>query len=254
MEFLKRHYEKIILSLVLAGLAFVAIRLPMAISQAKEELQNPTGPPSKAKPATPFDITPLESSLKQLTNPPLAVLSGENNTFNPVIWKLKPDGQLVRITKEGPAALTITKIVPLFLTITLDSVAPGGIGYWITVQQLSEKKTKEYAKLNAKPNSGIYTLKAVKGPPDAPTDLQLELSDDHQTVSIASNKPYQRIDGYAADLKYPAAEMMTKKKAGDVIKLDGEPYKIMEVQSNSVRIESSAAKQTKIDWNRPSAS
>jgi hypothetical protein len=250
MEFLKRHYEKIILSLVLIGLAVVAVRLPMAISQAKEELDNPTGRAPKPKPDVPFDLSAEQNALNQLTNPPHAVLSGENNLFNPVIWKLKPDGQLIKITKEGPAALTVTNITPLYLVISYEGPATGGAGvYNFIVQRNSERKTKEYVKVNVKPTSGLYILRGFKGPPENPTEMQLELLDTKETVWISADKPYKRIDGYAADMKYPAAEAMLKKKVGDVIKLEGEPYKIIEVTNDAVRIESNAAKQTKIDWN-----
>jgi hypothetical protein len=254
MEFLKRHYEKIILSLVLIGLAVVAVKLPMAISQAKDELENPTGPTPKAKPATPFDLAPLENALVSLTNPPHAVLSGENNLFDPVIWKMKADGEFIKITKEGPAALTITKITPLFTVIAYDGPSSGASGvYNMLVQRNSEKKPKEYARINAKPPSGLYIVREAKGPPDNPTDLVLELPETKETVSISKNKPYQRIDGYSADLKYPAADPMTKKRVGEIIKLDGEAYKIIEITENAVRVESSTAKQTKIDWNSASA-
>ncbi len=250
MEFFKRHYVKIFLSLVLVGLAFVAVRLPIAITQAREELDNPTGPAPKAKPAAPFDLSPEQNALNELTNPPHAVLSGENNLFNPVIWKMKPDGELIKITKEGPAALTITNITPLYMVIAYEGPATGGTGvYDFHVQRKSEKKTREYVKLNVKPSSGLYILRAFKGPADNPTDMQLELLDTKETVWITTNKPYQRIDGYAADMKYPAAEPMLKKKVGDIIKLEGESYKIIEITNNAVRIESNAAKQTKIDWN-----
>jgi hypothetical protein len=254
MEFLKKHYEKIILSLVLIGLAVVAVRLPMAISQAKEELENPTGPTPKPKPAAPFDLAPFENALIALTNPPHAVLSGENNLFDPVIWKMKADGELIKITKEGPAALTITKIAPLYTVISYDGPAAGTTGvYNMLVQRNSEKRPKDYARINAKPPSGLYIVREAKGPPENPTNLVLELPDTKETVSISKDKPYQRVDGYAVDLKYPAADPMPKKRVGDIIKLDGEAYKIIEITENAVRVESSTAKQTKIDWNSASA-
>jgi hypothetical protein len=250
MEFLKKHYEKIILSLVLIGLAVVAVRLPMAISQAKEELANPTGPLPKAKPVAPFDFSPEQKALNDITNPPHAVLSGENNLFNPVLWKLKPDGNLIKITKEGPSALTITNIAPLYLIISYDSAPAGGTGgFYVWTQRQPEKKNKEYLHVNQKSNSGLFTVTGIKGPADNPTELQLELLETKETVSISNNKPYQRIDGYEADLTYPAAEPMRKRKVGDIIKLEGEPYKIIEITDKAVRVESSTAKQTKIDWN-----
>ena len=40
MEFLKRHYEKVLLSLVLLGLATVAAMLPLKIRKEREELES----------------------------------------------------------------------------------------------------------------------------------------------------------------------------------------------------------------------
>jgi hypothetical protein len=58
MEFLKKHYEKLILSVVLLGLAAVAAGLPLKVNQEKEkeearknDLINPT-----VKPFPPVDL------------------------------------------------------------------------------------------------------------------------------------------------------------------------------------------------------
>jgi len=253
MDFLRKHYEKIILSLVLVGLAYVAIRLPIALSDAKAELENPTGPVPKPKPTPPFDMSNEEQALIELTNAPRCVMSGENNVLNPVVWKLNPDGSLIRITKEGPAALKIVRITPLNLEIDYDSAPAGGSGYYLSVARNGGKKQKEYLALNATSKSGLFKLTAIKGPPENPSELELELLDIKTSVSISTNKPYTRIESYAADLKYPAAEPMPKKKVGEVIKLDGESYKIIVIKSDFIILENKSAQQFKIDLNEPSS-
>jgi hypothetical protein len=45
-------------------------------------------------------------------------------------------------------------------------------------------------------------LRQVNGPPDNPTGLVLELTDGGDAVVISRDKPFQRVDGYAVDLKY----------------------------------------------------
>lgn len=254
MDFLRKHYEKIILSLVLIGLAFVAVRLPLAMSDAKAELENPTGRLPKPKPVAPFDMSAEEKALNELTNPPQCVMSGENNTFNPNIWKLKPDGTLMRITQEGPAALKILKITPLYMEIAYDENGPvNGSGYHFTVKKNSEKRPRAYLTLNQTSKDGMFVVRNIKGPPESPTELELELPELKTTVWITTNKPYTHIDGYAADLRYPAAEAMPKKKVGEIVKLDGEPYKIIEITSDHVRVVSKSAKQYQIDLSQASS-
>jgi hypothetical protein len=46
-------------------------------------------------------------------------------------------------------------------------------------------------------------LREVKGPPDNPSELILDLSDGGERISVVTNQPYRRVDGYTADLKYP---------------------------------------------------
>ncbi len=52
------------------------------------------------------------------------------------------------------------------------------------------------------PKKDAFTLLQVKGAAENPDELVLKLADTGETVSIAADKPYQRADAYAADLKY----------------------------------------------------
>jgi hypothetical protein len=251
MEFLKKHYEKIILSLALIGLAVVAVRLPIAMSDAKAELENTTGPAPKTKPPPPFDLSPEEKAMNQLTNPPHCMMSGENNTFNPVIWKLKPDGTLMRITQEGPAALKISKITPLYTEIAFDGAPEGGTGYYFLEKKSSEKRPREYVKINQKSKDGSFVVKGVKGPPENPSEVELELPELHTNAWVSKTQPYMRVDSYSADFHYPGStEQMVHKKTNDVLKLDGDSYKIIEINTNGVRVVSKSAKQYQIEYNQ----
>src|SRR6478609_1882823 len=101
MEFLKKHYEKILLSLVLLCLAVAAAWLPTKIRQEKEELQKTIFNLPKPRELQPVDLSTNESALKRLQNPPTVELSGAHNLFNPVTWKVKADGSFIKIVQEG---------------------------------------------------------------------------------------------------------------------------------------------------------
>ncbi|MGV3773072.1 MAG: hypothetical protein ACO1QB_09240, partial [Verrucomicrobiales bacterium] len=59
MEFLKQHYEKIILSVVLLGLAAAAALMPMKVSEEKEKetARKEQLMPSTVKPIDEVDIS-----------------------------------------------------------------------------------------------------------------------------------------------------------------------------------------------------
>src|SRR3954470_14173877 len=98
MQFLKNHYEKILLSLVLLGLAGAAVWLPFAIDQAKKDLAvlTTTLPPKKEI-KSPNLVTNI-AVLEKFKNPSTLELGSPHLVFNPVIWKQSmADGKLTKI-------------------------------------------------------------------------------------------------------------------------------------------------------------
>lgn len=246
MEFLKKHYEKIILSVVLLCLAVAAAWLPSKIGQVRQELQATSVNLPTPKPLTPVDLSTNEAALKRLQNPPTVELSGEHNLFNPVTWKIKPDGSFIKIAQEGVDALTITKIQPLYLELAFERVT--GTGYWIAITRQSSKRSRVYVKPNEKKE--LFTLKEVKGSPEDPDELVLELADSQELVSISKDKPYRRIEAYAADLRYPPDNKnFPNQKVNDIIPINGESYKIIAITENEVRVSATSTdKRTTILW------
>jgi hypothetical protein len=253
MQFLKKHYEKIILCAVLLGLAAAAIWMGAKIAEVTDEVNQPiAGPPSKTKALVPLDLTTDMLALAQVTNPPPVVLSGEHNLFNPVTWR-KINGELVKILKTGPDALTITNIAPLYTVIAYDHSTGDGEGYYFSVQhQNLGKRSIEYAKKGIAPKSGLYIIRGIKGAPEDPTELQLEIPDAQKTVWISKGNPYKQVDGYAVDMKYdpdPRSPLL-KERVNDMITLDNELYKIVEITNNLIRVQSiNNTKITTILWN-----
>jgi hypothetical protein len=275
MEFLKKHYEKILLCLVLLGLAGAAVWMKAAIDDMKRGVPEPTnavsseggprrgprrGPPgpTAAEPKG-MDLSEDLQALAQITNPPPVVLSGGHNLFNPVTWKRKTNGDLFKVLKSGPDAVTVTNITPLYTVITFDHPSGDGGIYVISVQQHVElqqagttyHKAVEYAKKDQKTKTGVFIVRGIKGAENEPTEVNLEIPQSGETnVWISTNTPYKRVDSYLADLKYdPETKVLLKQKVDDWIKLDNEMYKIVEITNNAVRLQSStSSKVTEIKW------
>lgn len=251
MEFLKKHYEKILLSIVLLGLVGAALWLPKVIKEADDDSRMGANGPAVAKPLPKLDLTPERQAMQSVTNPRPIVLSGPHNLFSPVTWKRKPDGTLMKVLVEGPQALSITAIKPLFMTISYESAA--GTGYYLNVQYQSGKRVpREYVKTNEKDKAGIFTVREAKGgTPEDPNELVLELADTRQMVSVTKAQPYQRVDSYTVDLKYePDAKTFNKQKVNDTLIISGASYKIVAITNNEVRVVSdSTKKQTTIMWS-----
>ncbi len=254
MDFLKKHYEKLILGLVLVGLAVAVASLPFKIKGDRDALEEKrqllTRP--KVQPLTNLDLSLPETALKRMAAQVDVDLSPPNKVFNPMPWQKAADGQLIPATKVGPAAVLVTNITPLYLRISLDNVIPAEAGprYVIGVQkeagatfsQRSKKQT--YSSLNAK--NETFTLIDVKGPPEDPKELVLELNDTGERAIIAKGKPFLRVDGYMADLRYePEKKVWNDRRVGSPISFAGEDYIIVAINQNEVVL---SAKSNQKKW------
>jgi len=249
LTFLKRHYEKLILGLVLIGLIAVGATLPKQIKEVNETPDPPPNPPAQTGLMTNMNLAPLVAAIEQVTNPPPLTLSGEHNLFNPVVWKRKSNGQLVKILKTGADALVVSNIVPEYMKIVLDR--PGGEGYFMYVVSPSGKRTNEYVKLNEKaPHTKLYELTGTNGSGDE-VKLELQLLDTGEKVSVTEKEPYERVEGYIADLWYqPDLKSYPKEHVNDTFTLDGDQYKVVAITNNAVTVqEASTTEKTTINWN-----
>ena len=105
--------------------------------------------------------------------------------------------------------------------------------------------------MGEKTRSGLYIIRGIKGPAEDPTDLQLEIAETQETVWITKSNPYKRVDGYTVDMKYdPESRKLPKVHVNDIITLDNEQYKVVEITNNVVRVQSiNNTKITPIIWN-----
>lgn len=256
MEFLKKHYEKVVLGMVLVGLAVAVAFLPFKAASERQKLEEQRSGiiHRPVKPLTNLDLTVPEDAAKRLSATLLLDLSTSNRLFNPMPWQKAADGRLIKVEARniGPEAVIITKLTPLFLTLSFESlsVAPDGkVLYTIGIENPAATNPRERGKrstmceVNQKKEKDPFTLVGVKGKADDPDQVQLvlQMHDTGQQVVVAKDKPFRRPDAYMVDLKY-APENLTwlgrRKLSQPPLRFNGEEYNILDVKKDEVVLSS----------------
>jgi hypothetical protein len=248
MDFLKKHYEKVLLGVVLLGLAVAVAFLPFKIASEKqklEDLRNQLIHPN-VKPLTNLDLTGPEGVLKRMTAPVQLDFSAPNRLFNPMVWQKASDGHLIKVdsTNIGPNALVVTNRKELDLIITLDdvTVTDSGTRYRIGVKKEASPNSKDWAKSQKYCKLGdkndTFAVRDAKAPADNPANvtLTLELNDTGQQVKISKEKGFKRADGYTVDLKYPPENKTfpPNRRVNQTLSFNGEDYTIVSITTNEV--------------------
>jgi hypothetical protein len=213
MDFVKKHYEKILLSVVLLGLMGVLVFMLYLIPSDRQRLADIRLSiiSHAVKPLDPLDLTRETNVLARLQSPYKLDFSTTNKLFNPVQWQKTPDGRLMKLASGNEVGLAvITKITPLCLILTLDSIETNEFGarYVISMERQAavlpaqRGKRQHYASVGDK--NETFTIADVNGSPGNPAQLKLilQLTDTGERVTLSKDKPFRRVDGYAADLKY----------------------------------------------------
>src|ERR1035438_9295968 len=202
MDFLKKHYEKVLLGVVLLGLAVAVAFLPFKIASDKQDLENKRNQliHPKVNELTNLNLTAEEAILKRMVVPAKVDFSPPNKLFNPMPWQKAADGHLIKVdaTNVGPNAVMITKMTPLYLKLTLDSVTllDTGTRYVIGVEKEAalnpreRLKTQKYCSLNTK--NETFTLREVKAAAGDLTNVSvvLELNDTGQRAVVSKEQPF----------------------------------------------------------------
>jgi hypothetical protein len=257
MDLLKKHYEKILLGVVLLGLAIAVASLPFKITsdrQSLEDKQNELVHP-KVNPLTNLDLSVPEQTIKRAAAPAVIDLAAPNKLFNPMPWQQMPDNRLILGTKTGPIAAVVTNITPLYLRLTLDSITVSDTGarYVIGVTreaapvQRDRNKKQFYCTLNTK--NEVFDLVAVNGAPENPTNLVVILKDSGDRATITRDKAFQRVDGRMADIAYePERKSWRDRRVGAWLNFNGEDYNIVAINENEVVL---LAKSNQKKWTIP---
>jgi len=255
MEFLKKHYEKVILSVVLLGLGVVAFWLPKAIQQAQQSAPQPQPQPSQRSAtnaqALPPEIAQANEALKKLNTPPVLNFTTGHRVFNPFTWT-KRNGALIKITVEGAEGLTLRNGTnrPLNLAITFED-RPAANGVWVSVLQQSKGQLRaesEFLKPGDKSKTKLFTFKSSQGTTNNPSAIQIEMADNTELVTIQKGSTYQKIETYSTDLKYdPDNKTFLDKRINQTLSVAGRTYKIIVIESNKViLVDTATGKQTTI--------
>jgi len=258
MEFVKAHYEKIILSVVLLGLAAAAALMPIKVSQEKDRagerensIVNRTVTPMK-----PVDLSTNLVVISRLEQPVKFKFGGDHNIFNPVRWQRRPDGGLLKGSEAGVNALKVTQIRPLHFRVAYDG--PGGtpdnLRYQISVLKETGKSSRPVPRIaGVKEKNNMFTIQEVIGEPQDPKEVKLVLEGEKEPVVISKEKPLDRVIGYAADFHYdPENRNWKDLTAKDELVFGGETYNIVAITENEVVISAkSNKKQTTLEYKPP---
>lgn len=261
MEFLKKHYEKVILSVVLLGLLVAAALLPIWVANEKRALEDIENSIIATKPAElkAINLSTNETVLQRLQKPDPIQLASGHNLFNPVQWKRRPDGSYLKIqtgTEEGPAALTITEITPLYLRMEFDGISGVGdsLQYRFKITREAERTPGRRAPTTRSvPGVGskndIFILKDMT-PQERPAEFVVEMLDRKETITVATNKPHVSVAGYMADLKYdPDRLTFLNRRLDDRLVFAGDTNKIVAITATNVTVEAlSNTKRTTVTY------
>ncbi len=242
MQFVKKHYEKVLLGLVLVGLVAAVVSLVFLVQDEKEKLTDAANKiiNQPVKQISPLDLSSNQAVVKLVSSPLVLDLSSTNKLFNPVRWLKSSDGRLIKVPAGSELEkLEVTRRTTLYMTISLESITPSDTGarYGIIVEQPSapsSKRRRSYF-MSVGDKKDMFTLLSIKGAPESPTAVVLELSDTNDQISIGKGSPYKRVDGYMVDLRYsPENKFFANRRVGDKISIAGEEYTIANITENEV--------------------
>lgn len=251
MDFLKKHYEKIILSVVLLGVAVYAFRLLGLIDESKQQQEERIKRiiQAKGKDAQAVEYSAYEQALKRLQTPTNLTLVGEHNLLNPVLWQRRQDGKILRVLtgNELFQDFVVTRITNLNYIVTYDGTTGAGefLRYKFSLTDEAAVKVADRRKITL--NEAVtrknpwFRLAEIKGPPEAPTELFLELFKDKITVSVGKGTESRRVVGYEADAKYDPEQKKfigLRMQPQSQLEFAGDTYKVIAITETEVTIES----------------
>ena len=275
MDFVKKHYEKILLSVVLLGLMGVLVFMLYLIPSDRQRLADIRQSiiSHAVKPLDPLDLTRETNVLARLQSPYKLDFSTTNKLFNPVQWQKTVDGRLIKLASGNEAGLAVvTKITPLYLILTLDSIETNSIAtnefvarYVISMERQASAlpaqrgKRQHYASVGEKvgEKNDTFIIREVSGSSADPGTLKLivQLTDTGESATLSKDKPFRRVDGYSADLKYdPEKKTWQGQRVGSNLKFAGDDYIIVAIDQNSVVLSARSNQKKTTLPNNPQSS
>jgi hypothetical protein len=249
MDFIKKHYEKLVLGVVLLAVAGVAISLVLAVSQVKADLETALAQAAGAKQKSlqPVNLVTNEMELARVVkHMPVVLGDPDHYTFNPVTWARAANGRIEPTRGRadmGAAGLAYVESHDLYLEIGFSAVAgtPETPRYQFSIRRDYEKTPKlrtpivESVAVGAESKDQIFKLLEIKGPKEDPTDFICELVSTREQFTISKTKTFRKTQGYSADLRYEAnKQSFNTKRVGDSLNLSGAVYKIVAIEKDEL--------------------
>ena len=248
MRFLKKHYEKILLGVVLAGMVGVLVFMVFYVAadkQAMEDIANNLIHPV-VKPLPDLDLSANQAAVTRLESPYALDFDSGNKVFNPFEWVRTADNQVVRKnTNVGPQFAVVTNITPLYLVLSLDQAITNGpvVRYVVGVERQAaatpakRRKQQRYVSAGDKAND-VFALVEVRGAPENPDALVLKLVDSGETATVTREHAFRRVDAYAADFRYdPEKKSFRGRRTGDKVSFAGVDYQVADVTPGGLVLE-----------------
>jgi hypothetical protein len=234
-----------VLGLVLAGLVGALVFMPFYISSDNAALTELTtsiiNPQAKELP--PLDLSAQTAAAARLHSAYNLDLSSTNRLFNPMEWQRTSDNTLVPVaSRVGPQMVVITNITPLYMVLQFDSVTTNELGarYVIKVEKqgaavaAKRRPVSRSVSLGDKPNE-FFSLVQAKGNPENPDELVVKLVDTGEVVSFSHEKPFRRVEAYAADFRYdPERKTFRAKREGDKVSFNGTDFTVSDVKADEL--------------------
>lgn len=258
MDFIKKHWEKVLLGVVLVGLAVAVALLPLKIASERNDLEAKRGEilNPRIKPLPPLNLSGAEASISRASSPLRLDFSTGHRLFNPVLWQKAADGRPLKVesgNEVGPSAVEVVGTTPLYTIISFDNVITNDLGarYAIGVEKQAEakltdrRKRQTYASVDTKTED--FTLLKVIGDATNPEALILDVAGSDGEVRLTRAKPFTRVDGYMADLKYsPESKTWYKRREGDKLVFAGDAYNIVAINETEVVLSAPSGKKTSV--------
>jgi len=269
MEFLKNHYEKIILSLVLVLMAAGAVVLVLEAGSWEEELRpfrELAVQPDGQRPPSP-DPAPYQAALSR-AQPKLVDLTKGHKVFNPELWYVDTNNNLIIGTNVGVRKLFVTEIKPMRLKLELViSGSPERPAQLARMTREYMSKTTDQRPLNrtitlnatnylddtrpVRNFNGYFVARATSGPADNPT-IDIDFHDPGRELvkfKLTKVNPFETIVDYGAKLLYsveniqfpsPLRKDVLYERKGAPLVFAGDTNIIVEITATNVVVKASS--------------
>lgn len=256
MEFVKNHYEKLILGVMLLLMAVGAVLLVFEVGSVQEELQKfkemTTG--GSDKPPAQEDLTGLIKAINQVTNPPKVDFTTVHKVFNPDPWYVDTNGNLIAGTNVGVQKLLVQSITPQYLKLWFEAIAgtPGRESVKINAirefARTPAEQSRKQLNLSLTTTNAINTLDAanklqvfareIGGTPEAP-EVKLELIEPGKEpikFTMSKTQGFTNVVEYVAHIIYqPETNFYwLKARKGQPMSFAGDTNIVVEITSSNV--------------------